>query len=81
MKLKAVHCLSCDDKIYSRAHQDFRYCSCGQTFVDGGHSYFKYGSTPGAEFKIIEVNIDVPLDKLYDDWDQMRDNYGIINAA
>jgi hypothetical protein len=81
MKLKAVHCLSCDDKIYSRAPSDFRHCSCGQIFVDGGRAHFKYGSAPNAEFDIIEVNIDVPLNELYEDWNQMSDNYGVIHAT
>jgi hypothetical protein len=81
MKLKAVHCLSCDDKIYSRAPHDFRHCSCGQIFVDGGREYFKYGGNPNAEFKLIEISIDVPLDELYEDWNQMSDNYGVIHAA
>ena len=80
MKLKAIHCLSCDDKVYSRTQQDFRYCSCGQIFVDGGQSYFKYGGAPNAEFILTEVNINVPLDELYEDWNEMSDNYGIIHA-
>ena len=81
MILKAIHWLRCDDKIYSRAPHDFRYCSCGQVFVDGGRSYFKHGHAPGAEFKVISIDVDVPLDELYDDWDQMHDKYGTINAA
>tara|TARA_R110000824_G_scaffold1643_4_gene8139 strand:+ start:9316 stop:9561 length:246 start_codon:yes stop_codon:yes gene_type:complete len=81
MKLKAVHCLGCGDKIYSRAPHDFRHCSCGQVYVDGGRSYFKYGANPEAEFKTTEVDIDVPLSELYEDWNEMSDNYGIIHAA
>ena len=81
MKLKAIHCLSCDEKVYSRAPHDFRYCSCGQTFVDGGHEHFKYGSSPGTEFKVIEVDIKIPLNELYEDWNKMSDNYGIIHTV
>jgi hypothetical protein len=80
MKLKAIHCLGCDDKIYSRAPHDFRHCSCGQTFVDGGRAYFKHGAAPNAEYKTVEVEVNVPLDELYEDWNEMSDNYGIIHA-
>ena len=73
--------MECDDVIYSRARQDFRYCSCGQVSVEGGREYFKYGNAPGADFKITEVNVNVPLNELYEDWDQMVDNYGVIHAA
>ena len=81
MKLKAVHCLGCNDIIYSRAPNDFRNCSCGQIFVDGGRSYFKYGAAPDAEYKITEVKVNIPLSKLYEDWNQMSDEYGIIHAT
>ena len=78
MKLKAVHCLGCGDIIYSRAPHDFRYCSCGSIFVDGGHEYFKYGGSPNAECETTEIDVDVSLTSLYDDWNHMRDNYGIV---
>jgi hypothetical protein len=80
MKLKAVHCLGCDDVVYSRAQHDFRECSCGCIFVDGGLSYFKHGSLPGAEFKIMEVDINTTLKALYEDWNKMTDSYGIMRA-
>jgi hypothetical protein len=81
MKLKAVHCLSCDDVVYSRAQHDFRRCSCGCVFVDGGFSYFKYGALPDMEFKVLEVEVNTPRDALYDDWNNMHDNYGILSAS
>jgi hypothetical protein len=80
MKLKAVHCLSCDDVIYSRAQHDFRKCSCGCVNVNGGREYFKHGAIPNAEFHILEVDVDVSLDALYEDWNDMTDNYGIVHA-
>jgi len=79
MKLKAVHCLSCNDIVYSRAQHDFRRCSCGCIFVDGGRSYFKYGAHPGAEFKTTNVDISVNLETLYEDWNKMDDKYGIVS--
>ena len=78
MKLKAVHCLSCNDAVYSRVEHDFRECSCGCVNADGGRTYFKYGAYPGADFEIIEIEVATPLDELYDDWNNMADNYGII---
>jgi len=80
MKLKAVHCLGCDDVVYSRAQHDFRKCSCGCVFVEGGREYFKYGTIPNAEFKVVKVDIGVTLDTLYEDWNNMTDGYGIMRA-
>ena len=80
MKLKAIHCLGCDDIVYSRAQHDFRECSCGCVYVDGGFNYFKYGALPGAEFNAIEVDIDVTLETLYEDWNKMTDSYGVVQA-
>ena len=79
MKLKAVHCHGCHDRVYSRAAHDFRHCSCGSVFVDGGREYFKYGCVPNAEFDITEVEVEASLQDLYDDWNEMHDKYGIIN--
>ncbi len=81
MKLKAVLCHGCDNFVYSRAPQDFRHCPCGSVFVEGGRLYFKYGSIPGAEFELTEVDIDIPLDTLYEDWSGMDDNYGILSNS
>ena len=77
MKLKAIHCRNCDEVVYSRAQHDFRECSCGYVHVDGGHHYFKYGTLPGAEFDVTEVEISVSLGDLYEDWDTMADQYGV----
>tara|TARA_R110002074_G_scaffold375913_1_gene552689 strand:- start:117 stop:374 length:258 start_codon:yes stop_codon:yes gene_type:complete len=78
MKLKAIHCLSCNDAVYSRAEHDFRECSCGSVNADGGRTYFKHDTVPGAIFDIVEVDVPTSLNDLYDDWSTMIDNYGII---
>ena len=78
MKLKAIHCLSCNDAVYSRAEHDFRECSCGSVNAGGGRTYFKYDHCPGAEFEIVEFIVSASLDDLYDDWNNMIDDYGII---
>ena len=78
MKLKAVHCLSCNDAVYSRAENDFRECSCGSVNADGGRTYFKHYTVPGAISDIVEIDVSTSLRDLYDDWIHMIDNYGII---
>jgi hypothetical protein len=39
--LNAVRCLKCKDVIVSEYRHDFKWCSCGNVAVDGGHSYTK----------------------------------------
>lgn len=38
-----LHCLVCEDIIFSESVHDFKHCTCGHCFVDGGHDYFRYG--------------------------------------
>jgi len=39
----AIRCDSCLDEIESAHRHDFRYCSCGAVFVDGGKDYLRRG--------------------------------------
>lgn len=39
----AVICLVCGDAIQSEHRHDFRKCSCGTVFVDGGRDYLRCG--------------------------------------
>lgn len=57
-----LHCLKCDDVIYSVMRHDFRHCSCSNVSVDGGKDYFKVGHTADASFKM--VKIDLVTDKI-----------------
>lgn len=41
-----IRCRRCDDTIESHSQHDFRSCSCGAVFVDGGHSYQRIGGEP-----------------------------------
>ena len=43
MKVTAINCLNCKDIVWSRATHDFRPCSCGDCFIDGGRSYDRMG--------------------------------------
>lgn len=36
-------CLKCGDIIFSAHRHDFKECSCGDIFVDGGMSYKRHG--------------------------------------
>jgi hypothetical protein len=38
-----IQCLVCKDRIFSYSVHDFKMCRCGEVFVDGGSSYFKWG--------------------------------------
>lgn len=37
----AIHCLKCDEVIYSKYRHDFHYCTCGSVAIDGGRDYTK----------------------------------------
>lgn len=36
-----VRCKLCKDVIESKTAHDFKYCSCGNVAVDGGHEYLR----------------------------------------
>ncbi len=38
-----IRCNNCGDEIYSTHVHDFRRCTCGAVFVDGGQDYFRRG--------------------------------------
>ncbi|MFL0504795.1 hypothetical protein ACH0B5_03520 [Ureibacillus sp. 179-F W5.1 NHS] len=38
-----VRCKKCNDIIESKHEHDFKRCSCGSIFIDGGKYYQKYG--------------------------------------
>jgi len=58
IEVNAITCPRCEDTIYSRAHHDFRSCSCGDTFVDGGFDCISIGGKNLGTLvsKKIEVN-------------------------
>lgn len=47
IKRNAIKCLKCGDIIESKSRHDFKMCSCGSCFVDGGHEYVRVGGNPG----------------------------------
>lgn len=38
-----ARCKKCNDIIESKHEHDFKRCSCGSIFIDGGTDYQKYG--------------------------------------
>ena len=43
----AIRCKKCGDEIESTHGYDFKYCSCGSVFIDGGREYGRYGYPGG----------------------------------
>lgn len=44
-KHTGVECQMCGDIIFSEYTHDFKQCKCGETFVDGGYDYLRYGGS------------------------------------
>ena len=62
MEIKGIQCPKCNDKIYSRARHDCRYCSCGYCFIDGGFDYARVGfGLDGDKNTIPPLNVDIIL--------------------
>ena len=60
----AIQCNVCGDIIESEYTHDFKWCSCGNCAVDGGHSYLKRCGDNWTDLSVCEdvTNID-ELDK------------------
>ena len=43
IKRNAIRCKNCGDEIASEYRNDFRWCSCGAVYVDGGLDYLRRG--------------------------------------
>lgn len=77
MKVSAFVCPKCGDTVFSRALYDWRSCSCGDIYVDGGFDYNRvgyYNEPP----ECIELEITATKKELYDDWNYSYDIFGII---
>lgn len=87
IKVKACRCPACGDDIYSRAQHDFRACSCGAIFVDGGFEPYapRYGFLKDTHLGMKNIYIhelEVGADKkiLFDDYNSGTDRFGKITA-
>jgi hypothetical protein len=93
MVINAIKCSYCGDIIFSRVRHDFRPCSCGRCFIDGGSfivgGYLRYGG----KFESIKLDLNKYYPKLISitsddknliaewmgrDWDSRTDKYGLI---
>lgn len=56
IKENKIRCKICGDIIESTFRHDFKECSCGACFVDGGHAYLRRGWNPelGSKDDVIE---------------------------
>ena len=51
----AIQCNVCGDIIESEYTHDFKWCSCGNCAVDGGHSYLKRCGDNWTDLSVCEV--------------------------
>lgn len=47
-------CKKCGDYLISEYRHDFKQCSCGAIFIDGGNDYMRRGGNPEDFDDIIE---------------------------
>lgn len=41
--LNSAQCLDCGDILVSEHRHDYKVCTCGNVFVDGGTAYVRHG--------------------------------------
>jgi len=80
MKIKALRCGKCSDTIFSRATHDFRYCTCGGLFIDGGFDYCRWGGEHVNIAKDVWIEVDATKEELYKDWGTGKDKFGLIKG-
>jgi len=51
----AAQCAACQDIIESTHRHDFRTCSCGSIFVDGGKEYLRRGGDFALLIELSEI--------------------------
>lgn len=74
----------CGDELYSRAQHDFRCCSCGGVFVDGGFDYLRFGcpaGVPPADIRVRVRYVAATRRQLYDDWNNRRKRFGFVRRG
>lgn len=90
VEIRASICPVCKETIYSRAHHDMIWCSCGACALDGG-SYIlnskssgylrKIGDQIPTTVKFTEFEtIEECKKALYDDWNNNTNKYGRIEG-
>jgi len=81
MKVSAIKCINCGDIIFSRARHDYHKCTCGNIAIDGGFDYIKIGFKSGMKSpEVFQFESKRSKKELYDDWNDMKDKYGIVKT-
>ncbi|MBR6081246.1 MAG: hypothetical protein IKP60_13975 [Treponema sp.] len=80
--VNTIKCPVCGDRIYSRAHHDMHYCSCGAVAIDGGFDIVKISAKHEIDINSLhcepfEIKEATQKD-LYDDWNNRKNKYGTI---
>lgn len=71
----AAKCLDCGDVIESTHRHDWRQCSCGHAFVDGGKEYIRHGFLdPGRVQDLSEFTDPEQAEELNKSGDQWTDS-------
>jgi hypothetical protein len=66
----AIHCLACDDIIYSINRHDYNKCACGNVGIDGGRDYTKTTREINSPYKMVTIDL------LSDEISDPKTNYG-----
>ena len=86
-KVIGIKCIFCNSIIYSRAHHDYRKCSCGNCSIDGGlridghptHGYQRISGAYTEEIiKYDFASINDLKQAMFNDWNKSLNNYGLI---
>jgi hypothetical protein len=56
-----IECLKCNTRIFSKHRHDFKYCKCGECFVDGGFDYLRYGGNM-TYIKLVSIKLRIRKD-------------------
>lgn len=81
IRVSTVTCPACKVEIYSRAQHDYHSCYCGQTTVDGGFNYLRYGWAAESPKPLVRVRyITATRKELYDDWNGRHDKFGFLSG-
>lgn len=78
LEINGLYCKKCNEIIYSRAHYDYRSCTCGNCSVDGGFDYFRRGIKYIKEAQHVNLKLPITKQALYKDWNEDKDKLGKI---
>ena len=53
----AIHCLECDEVIYSVNRHDYNKCSCNSVGIDGGREYTKTTWKPNTKYVLVTLDL------------------------